>query len=98
MRSASLLISAVLGALVATAVPAFAKTDGSVGQTILAPAFRPADLARFSAVNWPTVGGDYEQDRYSRLSQIERSNVSRLRVAWHVHLDGSATGPKYRGE
>ncbi len=96
MRNASLLISVVLGAALACAAHAIAKTDGV--RAAAAPAFRPAELARFSAENWPTVGGDYEQDRYSRLGQIDKHNVSRLRVAWHVHLDGSATGSKYRGE
>lgn len=31
---------------------------------------------------WPAYGGGPEGTRYSRLKQINRSNVSRLRVAW----------------
>ncbi len=32
--------------------------------------------------DWPVYGGDVMQDRYSSLTQINRKNVSRLRVAW----------------
>src|SRR5580700_1179104 len=31
---------------------------------------------------WPVYGGNPEGSRYSPLKQIDRSNVSRLRVAW----------------
>ena len=98
MRSASLLLSVTALAFVA---PALATPNGNAGsaRSILgAPPFQPADLAHFSADNWPTVGGDYEQDRYSQLRQIAKGNVSRLKAAWHVHLDGSGTGTRYRGE
>ena len=32
--------------------------------------------------DWPAYGGDPEGTRYSSLTQINRSNVDRLRVAW----------------
>src|ERR1700704_2269686 len=32
--------------------------------------------------DWPGYGGGPEGTRYSSLDQINRSNVSRLRVAW----------------
>lgn len=32
--------------------------------------------------SWPVYGGQNEQDHYSSLSQINRGNVSELRVAW----------------
>lgn len=82
------------------AAPALATPNGrSSGDAIArAPAFQPTELARFAGADWPTVGGDYEQDRYSRLNQIKTTNVAKLKPAWHVHLDGSATGTKYRGE
>ncbi len=31
---------------------------------------------------WPAYGGGPEDIRYSGLTQIDRSNVSRLKVAW----------------
>lgn len=33
-------------------------------------------------VDWPVYGGHSSSDHYSALSQINRANVSRLRVAW----------------
>jgi quinoprotein glucose dehydrogenase len=35
-----------------------------------------------SGRDWPAYGGDPEGTRYSSLTQINRSNVSRLQVAW----------------
>ncbi len=32
--------------------------------------------------DWPVYGGDAKDDRYSPLSQINRGNVHRLKVAW----------------
>jgi quinoprotein glucose dehydrogenase len=37
------------------------------------------------AQQWPVYGGDPANSRYSRLKQIDRSNVGRLRVAWTYH-------------
>jgi quinohemoprotein ethanol dehydrogenase len=36
---------------------------------------------------WMTNGGDYQERRYSGLSQITRSNVSRLGLAWFASYD-----------
>jgi len=51
-----------------------------------------------AGANWATNGGDYGQTRYSSLRQVTRANVRRLRLKWHVQLDGSGTGSKYKGE
>src|SRR6266404_4502463 len=40
--------------------------------------------------DWPYVGGDADGTRYSRLRQIDRSNVASLQVAWTFH-----TGPHH---
>jgi quinohemoprotein ethanol dehydrogenase len=44
---------------------------------------------------WMTYGGNYEEQRYSRLSQIDRSNVKQLGLAWFAdydtHLEQTAT-------
>jgi quinoprotein glucose dehydrogenase len=41
-------------------------------------------------VSWPAYGGGPEDIRYSRLKQINRTNVSRLEVAWSYDTaDGS---------
>jgi PQQ-dependent dehydrogenase (methanol/ethanol family) len=63
-----------------------------------APAFAPLELATPASVDWPTHGGDYGQTRYSALRQVTRSNVRRLRPAWHLRFGGSGVGSKYKGE
>ena len=40
--------------------------------------------------DWPYVGGDADGTRFSRLRQIDRSNVASLQVAWTFH-----TGPHH---
>jgi quinoprotein glucose dehydrogenase len=37
------------------------------------------------ADQWPTYGGDAGGSRYSTSAQINKNNVSRLRVAWTFH-------------
>jgi len=62
----------VLVALAALGLaPALAQTN---------PALRAAHHG--GQRDWPVCGGDSEDRRYSSLTQINRSNVSRLRVAW----------------
>ncbi|MGA2600340.1 MAG: PQQ-binding-like beta-propeller repeat protein, partial [Bryobacteraceae bacterium] len=41
--------------------------------------------ASASAADWPTYGNDPGGSRYSAATQIDRSNVGRLRVAWTYH-------------
>ena len=48
--------------------------------------------------NWITNGGNTTNDRYSSLNQINTTNVSQLKEAWHVHLDGSGKAAKYSAE
>jgi len=46
----------------------------------------PADLiAQPLAANWLSYNGDYSGRRYSSLSQINTSNVDRLRAQWVFH-------------
>jgi quinoprotein glucose dehydrogenase len=42
--------------------------------------------------DWPVVGGDSGNSRYSSLTQINRSNVNGLRVAWTYHTCDSKEG------
>jgi quinoprotein glucose dehydrogenase len=42
--------------------------------------------------DWPVVGGDRGSSRYSDLSQINRTNVDRLEVAWTYHTGDAGTG------
>src|SRR5437879_3042787 len=43
-------------------------------------------------VDWPNVGNDKGGTRYSPLTQINRSNVKGLKVAWTYHTGDSAPG------
>lgn len=42
-------------------------------------------LATPPAANWTSYNGDYSGRRYSKLSEINTRNVSRLRAAWVFH-------------
>jgi alcohol dehydrogenase (cytochrome c) len=48
--------------------------------------------------HWPTNGGNLFNQRYSPLSQINRSNVHELKAVWHASLNGSGVGPPYSAE
>ncbi len=57
---------------------------------ILALALAIAPAFELRAQDWPAYGGGPQDIRYSRLKQIDRSNVSRLQVAWtYDTADGS---------
>ena len=52
------------------------------------------NLPEQTAQDWPVYGGQAAQDHYSSLSQINRKNVNRLKVAWTFDLgeNGNRTG------
>jgi quinohemoprotein ethanol dehydrogenase len=37
--------------------------------------------------DWPTHGGTYDEQRFSRLTQIDTNSVERLKLAWYHDLD-----------
>ena len=45
---------------------------------------------------WPYYGGDAGGSRYSPLSQIDRNNVSQLKVAWEYHTGDISDGSDNR--
>jgi glucose dehydrogenase len=49
----------------------------------------------FAQQDWPVYGGDPGNSRYSTLKQINRSNVTRLKVAWVYHTGDISDGSKY---
>jgi alcohol dehydrogenase (cytochrome c) len=63
-----------------------------------APAFANGDLVPPPIDDWATNGGNWGNQRYSPLAQIDRSNVANLRGVWRTHLRGSGLGPQYSGE
>jgi len=52
------------------------------GPWTLAIAAHTSSTSKESVRDWPTYGGQPANDHYSPLSQINKSNVSKLKVAW----------------
>ena len=46
--------------------------------------------------DWPYYGGDAGGSRYSPLTQINRSNVARLTLAWEYHTGDVSDGSDNR--
>ena len=46
----------------------------------------PADLLKPLDQSWPTYNGDYSGKRYSALTQVNKSNVQHLTLAWMDRL------------
>ena len=60
----------------------------------------PADLLKPLKDSWPTYNGDYSGKRYSALTQIDRSTVKTLTLAWSTRVTsgtGNAAGGGGRG-
>jgi alcohol dehydrogenase (cytochrome c) len=88
--------------VVAVPSAALARTSGGSTRTAVAitaaPAFTSAQLLATPGADWITNGGSINNQRYSSLNQINSSNVSGLKEAWHIHLDGSGVAGKYSAE
>src|ERR1700719_1529365 len=57
----------------------------------------PVARAQVSAnTDWPNYGNDPGGMRYSPLSQINRDNVSKLKVAWIFHTGDVSDGSRDR--
>src|SRR5262245_50076080 len=104
MRIRLHVLAAALGAFLALTATAMATPEGlngttAVGKvTAIVPAPRnPVGWEAPTTANWPVVGGNYLQQRYSALNQITTANVTSLKEVWHIHLN-SAKGTQYRGE
>ena len=53
------------------------------------PACAQESAAAKDAANWPLIGGSYSEQRFSSLTEIDRSNVGRLGLAWDGDLDAT---------
>lgn len=103
-RRRVLLVGLVAGAALALASagaamrpPDAPKASAAAGVAPV-PAFSASELTAPAAANWPTVGGNIWNQRYSTLDQINSTNVSGLEQAWRVDLDGSGVKSKYSQE
>jgi quinohemoprotein ethanol dehydrogenase len=81
-----LLATAVVGLVAVSA--AAATPFGPTGQLAItpAPAFTPAEQYAFAGADWITTAGGLTDNRYSTLNQVNATNVSTLKVAWHTKL------------
>lgn len=52
------------------------------GPWMLTTAAHTTSTSKKSVTDWPTYGGQPANDHYSPLNQINKSNVSKLKVAW----------------
>ncbi len=50
----------------------------------------PAELLKPLKDSWPTYNGDYSGKRYSALTQVNRSNVKHLTLAWMTRVTPGA--------
>jgi quinoprotein glucose dehydrogenase len=64
-------------------------------------AVMPTAVAQSSGDDWPNYGHDAGGTRYSPLTQINRENVAKLKVAWTFHVGdisgGNGSGKKRSG-
>jgi alcohol dehydrogenase (cytochrome c) len=81
-----------LAACVLAAAAAGGQTTG------VAPAWKGDALVAPPRGAWPTNGGNWYNQRYSPLAQIDRGNVATLKGVWRARLGGSGVGTKYSGE
>ncbi len=86
MHRKLLLPLALCGVLFAVGAGVSSASTKSSKVTITpAPFYTGAQLSQYAGNDWPTVGGDLQNDRYSTLTQITPANVSKLTLAWHIH-------------
>lgn len=66
---------------------------GLCGHTLLAQSLDPAAILNPHPDSWPTYSGDYSGQRYSKLGDINQSNVKALSLAWVTRMTtGSRSG------
>jgi alcohol dehydrogenase (cytochrome c) len=86
---ASLLALCALSVIGATA--AGAADQPSIRKS---PAFKASQLAAQPRDGWLTNGGSLLNQRYSPLTQIDKSNVSKMKAVWRASLRGSGMSPR----
>ena len=75
--------------------PTEAPADSGIGATAALSDKEPAALP---TNGWPKSGGNFFNQNYSPLTQINRQTVANLKALWRAHLDGSGMNVKYSGE
>jgi len=62
------------------------------------PAFTAEQLSAWPTDMWATNGGSLNNQRYSPLDQINKSNIAGMQAEWRVHMNGSGSGPNHSGQ
>jgi alcohol dehydrogenase (cytochrome c) len=57
--------------------------------SIAGAAFAKDDLTKPAGKDWPAVGGDWNNSRFSTLDQIDTGNVTKLGGAWLKQFEGA---------
>src|SRR6187549_3924587 len=63
--------------------------------TTASPMFLMLLAGSLTAQEWPAYAGDSGGSKYSKLKQINRENVTRLKVAWTFHTGDVSDGTLY---
>jgi len=87
-----------IAAICAAAALDAPTADAQSERIIRAPAFGGNDLVAPPRRDWATNGGNWYNQRFSPLNEINRDNVQNLKGAWRARLDGSGVDTKYSGE
>jgi PQQ-dependent dehydrogenase (methanol/ethanol family) len=91
--SASLIAAVVAFVPVGGRPPAAGPPPAVLSSQSVAGPGPQADWVAPASRDFPVVGGNLANQRYSTLTGIDRSNVSRLGGAWRIHLeDGKTAG------
>jgi alcohol dehydrogenase (cytochrome c) len=75
-----------------TATLLFSMTLCLPARWLVGQGVRPAMLVQPATDAWPSYAGDYSQRRYSTLTQIDKTNVRHLTLAWVRRLTAGPGG------
>src|SRR5689334_5529753 len=90
----ALVVLVVGGAVLAAALSASASRHAITP----IPAFSANQLVAEPSSDWVTARGDLWNRQYSSLDDINASNVSKLKVAWHTRVAVPTKGkPNFKG-
>lgn len=84
MKRVGLIAAALVGGVAALAGAVGATASERQIQPI--PAFSGSQLAATPTQDWAAPHGDIFNQQYSGLAQINKTNVKRLRIAWHTRV------------
>src|SRR5262249_52898345 len=86
------------GYFTVTATNASGQTsEFSAGLQLAKGAANPVDFSGFPGNDWPTYGGNWGNNHYSTLDQINTTNIATLGAVSVTHLEGGSTSQVQHG-